>query len=80
MALPFDMVDFPLSKSMACETKKFLKVFGDKLKCFEIGVHQLDGCFFERRFQIFLSIAALKVGLSSLNDIAISFAEVFEFI
>ena len=34
----------------------------------------MDGCFVERRFRMISSIATFKVGLGSLNDIAISFA------
>ena len=73
-ALCLDNVDFLLSKSIACEIKDSQNVLGDFLKCFEKGVHPMDGCFVELRFQMISSIAAFGVGLRSLNDFAISFA------
>ena len=73
-ALSLDMIEFPLSKSRACETNVFQKGLGDLVNCFEKAAYQRDGCFFEWRLQLILSIAAFKVRLGSLNDIAISFA------
>ena len=59
---------------MACETKDFQKALSAPIiKIFEKGVHLMDDCFVERRFQKYLSIAALRFGSNSSNDIAISF-------
>ena len=55
-ALFFEMINFALSKSVACETKDFQKVLGDLIKCFKKGVHPMGGCFVEQRFQMILSI------------------------
>ena len=34
----------------------------------------MDGCFFEKRFQMFLSVAKISVGLRSLNNLGAGFA------
>ena len=73
-ALSFDKIDFPLSKPMARETKDFQNVLGDLLKCSQKGEHPMNGCFVDRRFEMILSIAAFKVGLALLDDIAKTFA------
>ena len=67
-ALSFDIIDFHLSKSMACGIKDFQKLLSDLLKRFEKGEHPMKDCFVERRFQRILSIAAFKVGLGIMDN------------
>ena len=72
--LSLDIIDFPLSKLMACETSDFQKVLGDWLKCLEEGEHPMADCFVERIIEMIFSFATFYAGLCSLNDIFISFA------